>query len=244
VGTKPRPIEFSDLSHLRRAQSCGLEVLIAPLRVEDLGIIDYKAAHQIQEELWARSGESWLLLLEHHAVYTQGVQIRPENILISTDDLDIPIVSTNRGGDVTYHGPGQLVAYVIVDVEVRKGAVADHVCALEQIVIDTLNDVGLTGATRTAGLPGVWIDDAKIAAVGVRIARGRSMHGVALNINPDLTRFDAIVPCGITDKSVTSMAAEGITTNVAVLRERIIQRVADRWTAGRYEERYAGRYEE
>ncbi|MSO18249.1 MAG: lipoyl(octanoyl) transferase LipB [Acidimicrobiia bacterium] len=232
MGSQPRPVSVSDLSDLRRTQSRRLEVLTTPLQVKQLGLIEYEAAHKIQEQLWTRSGEPWLLLLEHPSVYTQGVRIRPENILVDPKTLDIPIINTNRGGDITYHGPGQLVAYVIVDVEIRKEAIANHVYTLEQIVIDTLVASGLDDAKRLPGFPGVWIDERKIAAVGVRVARGRSMHGFALNVSPDLKNFSAIVPCGLTNKSVTSMAAEGVPATIDFLSKQIITRVANHWTGG------------
>jgi lipoyl(octanoyl) transferase len=125
------------------------------------------------------------------------------------------VIATDRGGDVTFHGPGQLVAYPILDLRRRGLGAASYVRALEQCVIDTLDAFGLRGE-RVAGRPGVWTrppaggagEMAKIAAVGVRIERGVSRHGLALNVSTDLTWFDAIVPCGIADAGVTSMARE------------------------------------
>ena len=133
----------------------------------------------------------------------------------------------DRGGDVTYHGPGQLVGYPIVGVPTVPGATRSYVRSVEQLVIDSLADVGLPGAGRLGDYPGVWIDPdgadpRKIAAVGVRISRGRSMHGFALNVDPDLAMFGHIVPCGISDKSVTSLAAEG----VHVAMSRVVDAVA------------------
>ncbi len=121
----------------------------------------------------------------------------------------------DRGGDVTYHGPGQLVGYPIMSVPMGPNASPCHVHRIEQLVIDALADLGLPGAGRLDGYPGVWVDadgpdPRKICAIGVRVSRGRSMHGFALNVDPDMSYFGHIVPCGIADKPVTSLAAEGI----------------------------------
>ena len=120
----------------------------------------------------------------------------------------------DRGGDVTFHGPGQLVGYPIVNVAMGTDAIPNHVHWIEQLVIDALGDLGLTNASRFDGYPGVWVDvdsgPRKIAAIGVRVSRGRSMHGFALNVDTDLSWFDHIVPCGIAGYPVTSLADEGV----------------------------------
>ena len=146
----------------------------------------------------------------------------PAHLLVDPDGLralGAEVVSADRGGDVTYHGPGQLVGYpILTRPGKRGGGMADtgaYVHAVEQVLIDALADLGLPGAGRLAGHPGVWIDPdgsapRKVAAVGVRISRGRTMHGFALNVDPDLGWFDHIVPCGIADKGVTSLRAEGL----------------------------------
>jgi lipoyl synthase len=141
-------------------------------------------------------------------------------------------VRAQRGGDVTYHGPGQLVGYPIVDVPLRSGAVPAHVAAIEDVVLATLRDVGLDGAGRRPGYPGVWIDDRKIAAIGVRITGGRSMHGFALNVDPDLTMFDHIVPCGIRDVRVTSLTAEGVEPDVDEVMDVVEHHAARTWGDG------------
>ena len=130
-------------------------------------------------------------------------------MLVDPESVGATLVRANRGGDVTYHGPGQLVGYPIVDVPMHRAAIPHHVHTVEQVVIDTLRDCGIHDAARRPGYPGVWVGDAKIGAVGVRITRGRSMHGFALNVDPDLSMFDHIVPCGIRGLAVTSMAALG-----------------------------------
>lgn len=157
----------------------------------------------------ARSGEA-LAVIEHTPVYTLGRRGGREHLLADPAVLrarGAELIETDRGGDVTFHGPGQLVAYPILDLHARRLGAAAYVRALEQCVIGTLDAFGIRGE-RVAGRPGVWVRGAKIAAVGVRIERGVSRHGLALNVSTDLAWFDAIVPCGIADASVTSVAAE------------------------------------
>ncbi len=146
-------------------------------------------------------------------------------------ELGAELVKTDRGGDVTYHGPGQLTGYPIVSVAMGHNAIPCHVHAVEQLVIDALGDLGLAGAGRLSGLPGVWLDPngarpRKIAAVGVRVTRGRSMHGFALNVDTDLERFDRIVPCGIADKGVTSLHAEGLAVSMREVVDAVAVRAA------------------
>jgi lipoic acid synthetase len=182
------------------------------LQVRWLGKVPYTEAFDLQTALFDRSTDDYALFLEHPHVFTMGVRARPEHVLVDANNIGADIVPVNRGGDVTYHGPGQLVGYFIQDVGGRGGLTdtAKYVCGLEQLIIDSLEDLGLPGAGRLRGQPGVWIGENKIAAVGVRITRGRTMHGFALNVTTDLSWFDKIVPCGIPDKGVTSLAALGI----------------------------------
>ena len=162
-------------------------------------------------------------------MFTLGVHARDEHVLVDPAAVGAQLVRVQRGGDVTYHGPGQLVGYPIVDVPLRSGAVPAHVAAIEDVVITTLGDLGLRGAGRRPGYPGVWIDDRKIAAIGVRISGGRSMHGFALNVDPELTMFDHIVPCGIRDLQVTSLAAEGIEQGVDDVMDVVEHHAARTW---------------
>jgi len=203
-----------------------------PLRVSRLGAIDYDDALALQRELHARHGEQWLMLLEHPHTYTLGVRARDEHVLVDPASVGAAVVRVQRGGDVTYHGPGQLVGYPIVDVPMRSGAVPAHVAALEDVVIGALDDVGLAGTRRRAGFPGVWIDDRKIAACGVRITDGRSMHGFAVNVAPDLAMFDHIVPCGIRGVRVTSLEAEGVGASVDDVADAVERRAARCWGDG------------
>lgn len=179
-----------------------------------LGTIDYAEAHRLQKELQAKriSGEidDTVLLLEHPPVLTMGRSAKEQHVLAAPDVLaarGISVHEVGRGGDVTYHGPGQLVAYPIIDLKPDRRDVRKYMWSLEETMIRTCADFGLA-ATRVEGLNGAWIGNRKVGAVGVRISRWVTMHGLALNANSDLTHFDLIVPCGIQDKTVTSLTAE------------------------------------
>ena len=181
----------------------------------ELGRIDYASALEWQrrlvEERKRGEGEDHLLLLEHPHVVTLGRNGRMENLLAGDDVLDragIAFFPTDRGGDVTYHGPGQLVGYPILDLRAWKRDVGAYVRAIEQTIIDTLADYGIE-AGRIPKLTGVWVDGRKIAAIGVHLSRWVTSHGFALNVSTDLSYFQYIVPCGLT-KPVTSMAALGV----------------------------------
>lgn len=178
-----------------------------------MGRVAYADALALQRALFRNPVHEYLLLLEHNHVVTTSRRTPSQHLLADVERLGADLVEADRGGDVTYHGPGQLVAYPIVEVPGQRGGglvdTAAYVRTLEQILIDALTEVGVAGH-RIEGLTGVWVTQdqpAKIAAIGVRIARGRAMHGIALNVNPDLSWFDRIVPCGIDDKQVTSLAA-------------------------------------
>ncbi|HEY7107113.1 MAG TPA: lipoyl synthase [Acidimicrobiia bacterium] len=180
------------------------------LRARWLGRVPYGEADELQRALHAATADDYLLLLEHPHVYTLGTTADPAHVLVPPERVGAELVRTDRGGDVTYHGPGQLVAYPIVTLPDWRNGLRDvvaYVRALEGVVIAALADFGLE-ARREPRYPGVWIGDAKIAAVGVKVARGRTRHGVALNVDPDLGMFGHIVPCGILDRGVTSMAVE------------------------------------
>ncbi len=205
------------------------------LRVRWLGRVRYDEALALQRALHATSGQDYLLMLEHPHVFTLGVHADRSHVLVEPASVGADLVAAGRGGDVTYHGPGQLVVYPVIDVPTAPGSVAGHVHAIEQVVIDTLADLGLTTG-RMAGYPGVWVDvqsalPRKICAVGVRIARGRSMHGLALNVDPDLGWFDRIVPCGIADKGVTSLVAEGVDVTMREVTDLLVGHAVKRWTA-------------
>ncbi len=172
----------------------------------DLGLIDYEACLAIQREVF-ESADQQLILCEHPPVYTLGKSGREENILVG--DLGARVYRTDRGGDITFHGPGQLVGYPILDLDRLKMGLKAYIHALEEIVIRVLQDFGIQ-AVRSEGATGVWLENPmrKICAIGVRASRGRVMHGFALNVNTDLSYFERINPCGFTDRGVTSMARE------------------------------------
>jgi lipoyl(octanoyl) transferase len=173
--------------------------------------IPYQEGYEVQRRLHAQvvSGEAppTVLLLEHEAVYTAGRRTQPGDL----PPAGIPVVDVDRGGRITWHGPGQVVAYPIVRLGTPVDVVA-YVRLLEEALMATCADVGLPTA-RIPGRSGVWVAsdgaERKIAAIGVRVARGVTMHGVALNVDCDLAAYSAIVPCGIPDAGVTSLAAEG-----------------------------------
>jgi lipoyl(octanoyl) transferase len=182
--------------------------------VHDLGRIGYAAAFAVQRDLVEKrkQGEipDQLLFVEHPHVITMGRNGHDSNLLASEETLNAAGVEfhpTNRGGDVTYHGPGQVVAYPIFDLRDWKRDVMAYVRALEQVIVDALAGFGIAGG-RVSGATGVWVGEAKIAAIGVHISRWITSHGFALNVSTDLEYFRYIVPCGLT-KPVTSMAALG-----------------------------------
>jgi lipoic acid synthetase len=200
----------------------------SPLRVRWLGRVPYEEASVLQHALRERGGD-YLLLLEHPHVYTLGVRAKPEHVLAEALSSGAAVVRADRGGDVTYHGPGQLVGYPILDVPIGPGSMPAHVHRIEQLVIDVLAALGLPSASRLDGYPGVWVgaegpEPRKICAIGVRVQRGRSMHGFALNVDPDLSMFAKIVPCGIPDKPVTSLTAEGVRVAMAEVVDAVAAR--------------------
>jgi lipoyl(octanoyl) transferase len=181
--------------------------------VRRLGTIDYQAALDLQQTLVEQRKQGLipdqLLLLEHPHVITLGVRSRNDrsHVLATPESLaagGVELFETGRGGDVTYHGPGQLVGYPIIDLKPDRCDVHRYVRDLEDVLIQTVADFGMT-AGRIEGLTGIWAGQEKLAAIGVRISRWVTSHGFALNVNTDLSRFGLIVPCGITDKGVTSM---------------------------------------
>jgi lipoyl(octanoyl) transferase len=176
--------------------------------------VPYNLASAWQRETAAavRTGDApeTLALLEHEPVFTFGRHPRYEHLIMDRDDLinrGATISESDRGGDMTFHGPGQLVAYPVLDLRAHRMRPRAYVHALEAAVIETLHRFGLRGERRD-GLPGVWCGAAKIAAIGVRIEGGVATHGLALNVKTDLTWFEAIVPCGLRDASVTSVERE------------------------------------
>ncbi len=211
------------------------------LRIRRLGQVGYAEAVDLQHALARRAVDDYLLLLEHPHVYTLGVRADPAHVLEDPASVGAALLRTDRGGDVTYHGPGQLVAYPIVTLDPHPGAGPRHVRRVEQLVIDALGDLGVDAA-RHDGYPGVWIGvdgpaPRKVAAIGVRTVRvgdgrRRSLHGVALNVDCDLGMFAHIVPCGIADYAVTSLCAEGVDVSMDDVVDAVSARAASLWGTG------------
>jgi lipoic acid synthetase len=186
------------------------------MRTRWLGRVSYQEAWDLQRAIWeaktlGRTADDYLLLLEHPHTYTVGRNGDGSNLLIDRADLHgigATIVDVDRGGDITYHGPGQLVGYPIVAVPTIADGhdVVGHVRRIEEVLIATLADMGITSWAER-GLTGVWTDAGKVAAIGVRVSRGVATHGFALNVDPHMEYFDNIIACGISDRAVTSVSA-------------------------------------
>lgn len=198
-----------------------------PVHVRRLGQVGYTATlermHTFTMERDAgTTDEIWIL--EHPAVFTLGANADPAHVL---DAGDIPVVEVDRGGQVTYHGPGQLVVYVLLDIRRLRLGIRDLVSRLEQSVIALLGRYEVV-ATGRKGAPGVYVDDAKVASIGLRIRRNCSYHGLALNISPELGPFARINPCGYEGLAVTSMRELGVTADAAEISDRLIAELTAR----------------
>ena len=176
--------------------------------IQDLGKLLYKKTWNYQKELLKKRSNNeindTLILVEHEPVFTLGKNADENHILQNCPD-NIKTYHIERGGDVTYHGPGQLVGYPILDLRNYKKSISWYMRSLEQVIIDTLFDYNIT-ANRKKGLTGVWCNNEKIAALGVRVSRWITMHGFSLNIDPNLNHYKNIIPCGIFEHGVTSMS--------------------------------------
>ena len=209
---------------------------------KDLGLLEYQQAWDLQEKILQESiaqkaqgliPAHHLLFVEHPPVYTLGKSGKREHVLIDEQEMQerkVAFFQTNRGGDITYHGPGQLVGYPIFDLEQFYRDIGRYLRELEEVIILTLQDYDLKGE-RSSGETGVWLDPdvpgraRKICAMGVRCSRWITMHGFALNISNDLSYFNHIIPCGIPDKSVTSLQKElEVTPTVAEVKEKVLQK--------------------
>jgi len=191
----------------------------APPLVRRLGLVAYEPTWRAMQAFnQARDGETrdQVWLLQHPPVFTLGLAGRREHVLAPGE---IPVVATDRGGQVTYHGPGQAVAYVLLDLRRRALGVRELVRRLEDGLIATLAAYGIAGHRR-AGMPGVYVDGAKIAAIGLRVARGCSYHGVALNVDMELEPFTRIDPCGYPGLAATQMAAHGVRASIDAVQQR------------------------
>ena len=184
------------------------------LNICDLGFIDYKEAWDMQKQILALRSEKKIddifLLLEHPNTYTLG-KVADRSHLVGTEDYlkdnKISVYDIDRGGDITYHGPGQIVGYPLIDLNDWHLDTHKYLRSLEEVIIKTCAHFGLTG-TRDPKYTGVWIENRKIAAIGIKVSRWITMHGFAFNVNTDLSLFNGIIPCGIHDKEVTSLNKE------------------------------------
>jgi lipoyl(octanoyl) transferase len=204
------------------------------LEVRRLGLVAYADGLELQRELVedrkADRIPDTLLLLQHPHVVTIGVKKDGRSHILATPEelaaRGVEVFETGRGGDVTYHGPGQIVGYPIIDLNPDRRDVHRYVRDLEEVMIRVCADYGLT-AGRIKGFSGAWIDDAKIGAIGVRISRWITSHGFALNVTTDVDFFNLIVPCGIADRGVTSLSKEiGRTPSMAEVEDAVIEHFA------------------
>lgn len=216
------------------------------MRVRWLGRVNYRDALALQEGLFAYAKDDYLLMQEHHHVFTYGASADLEkNLRCTPHEVGADFVRVNRGGDITYHGPGQLVVYPIRSLPGKFGDaspadITAYVCSVEQLVIDSLAEFGVV-AGRKVGYPGVWLDAdtqraRKICAIGVRVARGatarRTMHGFALNVDPDMRYMrEHIVPCGIGEWPVTSLREEGCSATMREVADVVSRLAVERWGA-------------
>ena len=199
------------------------------LKYFDLGLIDYKEAWELQKEIFSQkldgNSEDFLLLLEHPNTYTLGKTADRLNLKSSEDFLKenhISVYDIDRGGDITYHGPGQIVGYPIIDLNNWFTDAHKYLRALEEVIIKTCAEYDLN-CERNPKYTGVWINDKKIAAIGIKISRWITMHGFAFNVNTDLNLFNGIVPCGIQDKEVTSLKNElKIDIDISEVKQKLL----------------------
>ena len=199
-------------------------------QVEQLGRVDYAVAGDLQKDKVAQRKAGaipdTLLLLEHPHVYTLGRNARRENLLVSEEELaarGAQVFQTDRGGDVTYHGPGQLVGYPILDLTQHRRDISWYMRSLEEVFLHTARDFGVE-AVRLPGAAGVWVGNDKLTAMGVHLSRWVTSHGFALNVNTDLRYFEWIVPCGLREKGVTSLAKLlGRPVEMEAVTERVVK---------------------
>jgi lipoyl(octanoyl) transferase len=207
---------------------------LIPLLVSNIGRTRYTDAWTLQQEIWtlryADAIQDTLLLTEHEHVYTLGKSTDDNHLLASEEELKISgtdVFHIDRGGDITYHGPGQIVGYPIIDLNNYFLDIHRYLRSLEEVIIQTLAAFGIL-AGREKGMTGVWVDNEKIAAIGVKVSRWVTMHGFALNVNTDLSKFDRIIPCGIFHKGVTSMQRKlGQEVLIESVQNAIVKSFAD-----------------
>ena len=193
------------------------------MKIEWLGRMEYLAGLRIQEERLAdclQEGEETVILLEHEPVYTIG-RLRDKSSLRIVEELPHPVFETNRGGQATYHGPGQLIGYPILDLRPRGRDLHSYLRTLEDLLIDLLKEFGITG-NKVREKTGVWVQGRKIASIGVGVRKWVTMHGFALNVANDLSGFQNIIPCGLSGVRMTSISTEsGAEVSLETVREKI-----------------------
>jgi lipoyl(octanoyl) transferase len=197
------------------------------LIVKRLGRVEYEPTWRAMQEFTARRDENTpdeIWLCEHPPVFTLGLAGKPEHLL---RDIGVPVVRIDRGGQITYHGPGQIVCYLLLDLKRRGITVKGLVNRMEQVVIDLLAGYGIA-AERLAGAPGVYVQGAKIAALGLKVKNGCSYHGLALNVAMDLTPFAAINPCGYAGMAVTQLSAFDPTADVETVGAKLIAQLEEK----------------
>jgi lipoate-protein ligase B len=200
------------------------------LDYSDLGLIDYNIAWSLQKEIFNlrlnNEISDTLFLLEHPHTYTLGKAADKENLISSDEqlkELGINVYEIDRGGDITYHGPGQLVGYPIIKLTEWKQDTHKYLRGLEEVIMMTCSDYGIS-TERNSKYTGVWIGSKKIAAIGIKVSRWITMHGFAFNANTDLNYFGGIIPCGIKDKEVTSLKNElGAEVNIKEVKDKFVQ---------------------
>jgi lipoyl(octanoyl) transferase len=206
------------------------------MKIEWFGRIDFLAGLRIQEERLddcLTRGEESVILLEHEPVYTIG-RLLDKSSLRAVDHLPFPVFETNRGGQATYHGPGQLVGYPILDLRARGRDLHGYLRKLEDLLIDLLEEFGIPGS-KIEGKTGVWVQDRKIASIGVGVRRWVTMHGFALNVASDLSGFLSIVPCGISGVQMTSISKEaGAEISLETVREKLFPHLRCSLDAGAF----------
>ena len=208
----------------------------------DLGKIDYQAAWELQRELFDKRYKNVLpdilLLLEHNHTYTLGKTADKNNLIGSKNYLEenkISVYDIDRGGDITYHGPGQIVGYPIISLENWKKDTHKYLRAIEEVIIRTCSEFGIN-SSRNEKYTGVWVEEKKIAAIGIKVSRWITMHGFAFNVNTDLKYFGGIIPCGIKDKAVTSIENElKQKVNIESVKKLILKHFKDVFEYSGYE---------
>ena len=211
------------------------------LQIRWMGKVRYRDALALQHAINRFEQGNYLLLLEHHPVYTMGIRASLENLKIEPEKIGAEFEKANRGGDITFHGPGQLVGYPLLKLDGKRGGgmadTADYVHTIESLLIETCQHFGIQDVGRIKRYPGVWVNPdglnpRKIAAIGVRLNKARTMHGFALNVKTDMTFYDHIIPCGITEYGVTSLEKEGIHATMKEVVDFVSVKAERLWSSG------------